>query len=53
VTLGAGIGFGIGIAIGIDHKVENIFFQTYMQIPDADSDPDPETLLLLTARRNS
>ncbi|MBN2321324.1 MAG: hypothetical protein JXR49_19750 [Acidobacteria bacterium] len=29
--------------IGIDRKIENLFFQTYMQIPDVDSEPDSDS----------
>ncbi|MBN2318888.1 MAG: hypothetical protein JXR49_07415 [Acidobacteria bacterium] len=40
---------GFGIGIGIDRKIKNLFFQTYMQIPgvdsDPDTDPDPDALL--------
>ncbi|MBN2319953.1 MAG: hypothetical protein JXR49_12780 [Acidobacteria bacterium] len=47
-------GLGIGIGIGIDRKVENLFFQTYMQIPDADSepdsDPDPQCAPIINVR---
>ncbi|MBN2321951.1 MAG: hypothetical protein JXR49_22930 [Acidobacteria bacterium] len=45
-----------GQGIGIDRKVENLLFQTYMQIPDVDSepdsDPDPRCAFTINVRRN-
>ncbi|MBN2320108.1 MAG: hypothetical protein JXR49_13575 [Acidobacteria bacterium] len=50
----AGLGAGIGIGICIDRKVENLFFQTRMQIHDTDSDPDsgPRCAPANNVRRN-
>jgi hypothetical protein len=54
--LGASIDVGVGIGIGIDRKAEYLFLQTYMQIPEVDSEPDsdldPRCAPAINARRN-